>query len=64
MENKQLEELIKEVKSVLYDPTLYYDEKMGHLINFMNLAFHHGYNSGASDMLHDLRRIIDEEFGD
>lgn len=64
MEDKQLEELLKDVKSVLYDPTLYYNEKMEHLINFMNLAYNYGYRLGANDMLHDVRKLLKDEFGD
>lgn len=59
-----MNDLIKEIKGIVYNPILWNDEKTEHIIKLLELAYQRGYHQGMDDMLHDIRKLLKDEFGD
>lgn len=59
-----MKDLIEEVKGIIYNPILWNDEKTEHIIKLLNVAYSQGYHQGMDDMLHDVRKLLKDEFGD
>lgn len=57
-----MEDLIKEVKEIIYNPVLWSDEKTEHVINLLELAYQRGYLQGRNDtkdvIMTELKNIL------
>lgn len=59
-----MEDLVKEMKDIIWIPYMSHNEKAEHIINLLELAYQRGYHQGMDDMLHDIRKLLKDEFGD